>query len=43
VLEIHRDQIETGEEMFEQTVRSVAEGKAEKPAITGFFRKHTDG
>jgi len=36
-------EIEAGEDIFEQTVRAVAEGKMDKSAIAGFFREHFAG
>lgn len=36
-------EIEASEDIFEQTVRAVAEGKMDKSAIAGFFREHFAG
>ncbi len=36
-------EIKTDEDLFEQTVRSLAEGKVGKTAIAEFFREHFSG
>jgi len=42
-LSLNGMEIEAGEDIFEQTVRAVAEGKMDKSAIAGFFREHFAG
>ena len=42
-LSLNGIEIEAGEDLFEQTVRAVAEGNMDKSAITRFFRQHLAG
>jgi len=42
-LSLNGMEIEASEDIFEQTVRAVAEGKMDKSAIAGFFREHFAG
>lgn len=42
-LSLNGVEIQAGEDIFEQTVRAVAEGKMDKSAIAGFFREHCTG
>ena len=42
-LSLNGMEIEAGEDIFEQMVRAVAEGKMDKSAIAGFFRDHFAG
>ncbi|SMC25043.1 death on curing protein [Desulfacinum hydrothermale DSM 13146] len=42
-LSLNGMEIEAGEDMFEQTVRAVSEGKMDNSSIAEFFREHFAG